>query len=190
MNNLNRPGWDKYYMDMTFYIAQKSLDPVTKHGCIVVDKEHTPLSMGFNSPPRGCIDEEMPLTRPAKYFPFLHSEENAIINAARNGISLKSSTFYITGHPCHKCFRMILNVGATRIIYGPVNSNCVSEEDLDAIKLMNRRWANTEELLHMGYHTECKIAVPQIELFKWENKVGEVLTQTLNYIKEKVEVMV
>jgi dCMP deaminase len=176
MSNIDRPSWDNYYMDMTFYISQKSLDPATKHGCIVVDSEHTPLSMGFNSPPRGCIDEDMPLTRPEKYPFMLHAEENAIINAARNGISLKGSTFYITGHPCHKCFRMILNVGAKTIIYGPVNSNCVSKEDLDTIKLMNKR-----------YCPKSKKIVKQIELLKWENPVGEVLSKALNYIKEKVE---
>ena len=126
---MNRPSWDEYYIDMAFYISQKSLDPSTKHGCIVVDEEHTPLSMGYNSPPRGCIDEKIPLTRPEKYPYMVHAEENAIINAARSGTSLKGSTFYITGHPCSRSFRMISNVGAIKIVNGPVNSNCISKED-------------------------------------------------------------
>jgi len=172
---MNRPSWDQYYMDMTFYIAQKSLDPHTKHGCMVVDSEHTPLSMGFNSPPRGCIDEEIPLTRPEKYPFMIHAEENAIINAARSSVSLKGSTFYITGHPCPKCFRMILNVGAIKIIYGSVNSKCIAEEDLKAIGIMNQKWA-------IPYVKK----VPQIEFVKWDQSVGWILKQAQDYIQEKV----
>lgn len=186
-----RPSWDEYYIDMAFYISQKSLDPHTKHGCIVVDEEHTPLSMGFNSPPRGCIDNNMPLTRPSKYMVFLHSEENAIINAARSGVSLKGSTFYITGFPCARCFRGILNVGAIKIVYGPVNSNCISDEDKEAIKIMNERYMTDIEMIASGYvdrtmtnYPPNKI-VPKIEFIKYKGEVGKILSRAQNYIKEK-----
>lgn len=173
-----KPSWDRYYMDMTFYIAQKSLDPSTKHGCIVTDFEHTPLSMGYNSPPRNCLDEEIPLTRPDKYPYMVHSEENAIINAARNGVSLKGSTFYITGYPCSRCFRMMANVGAVKIVYGPINSNCIQEEDRKAIEIMNK----------------LKIKNPDMDGPRFERRIemvpildypGSVLSKAQEYIAEK-----
>jgi dCMP deaminase len=116
----------------------RSPDSATKQGCIAVGSSHEPLSMGYNAPPRGCIDDEIPLTRPEKYPFFIHAEENAINNAARKGIALDGSTFYITGHPCARCFRNLLQVGARRVVYGPVTSNkqCVSPEDLQAIQIM------------------------------------------------------
>lgn len=190
---MNRPSWDEYYMDMAFYISQRSIDPSTKHGCMVVNAEHIPLSMGYNSPPRGCIDEDIPLTRPEKYPFMVHAEENAIINAAYSGTTLKGSTFYITGFPCSRCFRGILNVGATRIVYGPVNSKCVSEEDLNAIKTMNQKWGNYHELLRLGYTIASdekgyhlpKVKIPKIEFFEYKGSVGKILSQAQDYIKQK-----
>ena len=123
-------------MALAFQIAMRSLDPATKHGCIVVGANHEPLSLGYNSPPRNSQDLEIPLTRPEKYFFFVHSEENAINNAAKRGISLNGSTFYITGHPCVKCFRNLIQVGARRVVYGPVMADCIPKEDIDAIKLL------------------------------------------------------
>lgn len=131
-------NWDEYYMAQTFLIALRSPDPATKQGCCVVGSNYEPLSMGYNAPPRGCIDSEIPLTRPEKYSFMIHAEENAIANASRIGLNLKNSTFYITGHPCSRCFGMILQVGARRVVYGPVmaNKKCISPEDLQAIELM------------------------------------------------------
>jgi len=134
--NWEKPQWDEYYMAQAFQIAMRSMDPSTKQGCIVVGPNHEPLSLGYNSPPRGCIDAEIPLTRPEKYPFFIHSERNAINNAARRGISLQDSTFYITGHPCTGCFRDIIQVGARRIVYGPVMADCVKPEDIAAIEKM------------------------------------------------------
>lgn len=182
---MNRPSWDEYYMDMAFLIAQKSLDPDTKHGCIVVDSENTPLSMGFNGPARGCTDENVPLTRPLKYKWMIHSELNAIINAARSGVSLKGSTFYITGFPCVECFRSILNVGAIRIIYGPVNSNCISEEDKKTVELMNQKVTDHGAFVEHLRGVVGKKFGSRIILSEYKLGVGKILAQAQDYIKQK-----
>jgi len=135
-----RPSWNTYFMTIAFVVAQRSLDPETKHGCVVVADDHTILSVGYNSPPRGCDDAKIPLTRPEKYDYFAHAEENAISNAAKHGIPLDGSTFYITGIPCTKCFRSIVNVGAHTIVVGDVISNCVKD-------------IPSEPYLRMGLHS-------------------------------------
>lgn len=132
-----RPDWDAWFITICCLVSQRSLDPHTKHGCVVIDADRTILSLGYNGPPRGCSDEDIPLTRPAKYKYMSHAEVNAITNAARSGVSLKGATFYITGMPCQDCFRHILNVGARRIVYGVVGSVCIQDEDLEAIQRMN-----------------------------------------------------
>ena|SRR3989344_5878472 len=131
-----KPGWSEWFMAQAFVISTRSIDPSTKHGCIVVDSEYIPLTFGYNGPPRGCDDSKIPLTRPGKYNFFAHAEENAINNAARKGVSLKDSTFYVTGHPCARCLRSIINVGASKIVYGLVDSHCISDEDRSAMDLM------------------------------------------------------
>ena len=47
----------------------------------------------------------------------LHAEENAITRAAKEGISLKDSTMYITTSPCHNCSKLIAQSGITRVVY-------------------------------------------------------------------------
>jgi dCMP deaminase len=177
-------------MDMVFYISQKSLDPHTKHGCIVVDKEYTPLSMGYNGPPRGCLDDLIPLTRPEKYAYMVHSEENAILNASRSGVSLKGSTFYITGFPCSRCFRGILNAGAEKIVYGPVNSNCISEEDKKAIELMNTRVIDPGHMVEHLHGIVGRKLGPKITFYEFKGEVGKVLKSAQNYLKEKCDIQV
>jgi dCMP deaminase len=139
MDKFNRPDWDSYFISLCFMIAQRSIDQHTKHGCIVVDSDKTILSVGYNGAPRGCDDSIIPLTRPEKYEYLEHSEANAIINAARTGTCLKGSTFYITGCPCHNCFRKIMGVGAKKIVYGPQGSAMLNEEDMKIINVLNAK---------------------------------------------------
>jgi len=133
----SRPDWDSWFMTLCFLVAQRSLDKHTKCGCVVVDDSNTILSVGYNSPPRGCADAFVPLERPEKYDYMKHSEENAIINAARTGICLKGSTFYITGPPCHGCFGDMINVGVKKIVHGPVAHSTSGSESkiIDFMKI-------------------------------------------------------
>jgi dCMP deaminase len=132
--NWKKPKWEEYFMSLAFLVSLRSSDISTKHGCVVTDKNHRIMTVGYNGPPMGCIDELIPLTRPEKY-PFMaHAERNAIDLSPE--ANLEGSTFYITGHPCARCFGSILQKKAARVVYGPVNSHCVSKEDENAIKIM------------------------------------------------------
>jgi dCMP deaminase len=136
--DLERPKWDDWFMTLCFIVAQRSLDKHTKHGTVVVDASRSILSVGYNSPPRGCIDSVIPLERPMKYEYMQHAEANAIANAARCGIPLFNSTFYITGPPCPTCFGKMLNVGATKIVHGPILAQ-ETPEQAEAIRTMKMR---------------------------------------------------
>ena len=183
MSKRNRPKWDEYLMDLAFFVSARSLDPSTQHGCVVVDDDNTILSTGYNNPPRGCNDEEIPMERPSKYNFFVHAEEAAIINAARSGVSLKGSTFYITGYPCPRCFRGIVNVGAKKIVYGCVKSACVSEEEKDAIKTMNKIWENRRN--GKGLNDEFYFGGFKIEMIEYNGVCGNAMRDRIKYIEEK-----
>lgn len=128
-------------MSVAVMISGKSIDPSTKCGCVAVDKHKNIISVGYNNPPRDCIDEDIPLTRPEKYAFFNHAEENCIINASRMmGSSLDGTTLYVTSHPCATCFRMIRNAGIDRIVYlSEVGSKCVDEQSLRIINQLNAK---------------------------------------------------
>lgn len=132
-----RPEWDTWFMTLAFVISQRSLDKATKHGCVVVDESRSILSVGYNSPPRGCVDSEIPLERPFKYDYMQHSESNAITNAARCGTPLFGSTFYITGTPCPSCFGKMINVGARKLVYGPILHKR-TDAQIKAVEIMKK----------------------------------------------------
>jgi len=47
----------------------------------------------------------------------IHAEENAILYAAKTGISLNGSTLYSTCAPCIRCSRMIITCGIKKVYY-------------------------------------------------------------------------
>jgi dCMP deaminase len=170
IDKFGRPSWDDYFMTLALCVSQKSIDPTTKHGTIVVAQDKTVLSVGYNGPPRGCIDDNIPLTRPEKYDYIVHSEGAAIINAARHGIPLKNSIFYVTGHPCEICLGEIISVGASKVIYGPISSHCLTAESMVVIE---------------------KIMAGQkliLEEYKTPQEIPTLLQKTLEYFRYKVKI--
>lgn len=112
---MSKTNWDLRFMELADHIAQWSKDRSTKVGAvIVVDKN--PVSMGYNGFPRGCDDgKDERHQRPEKYDWVLHAEENALLNAARNGQATKGADMYVNWFPCAKCAGMIVNAGIKRI---------------------------------------------------------------------------
>ena len=58
----------------------------------------------------------------------VHAEANAIIQAAKNGVSLENSELYTTASPCWNCFKLIVNTGIRRIYYGELYRDERSKE--------------------------------------------------------------
>src|SRR5262249_26066166 len=48
----------------------------------------------------------------------VHAEANAIIQAAKNGVSVTGAELYTTASPCWPCFKLIANAGISRVYYG------------------------------------------------------------------------
>jgi len=110
--------WDARFVKLAMHIANWSKDPSTKVGCVVVGEDREIRSTGFNGFPRGIKDdEERLLDREQKYPLICHAEENAIMHAARIGVSLKGSTAYVTWPPCSRCARSLIQSGIKEIIY-------------------------------------------------------------------------
>lgn len=111
------PSWGEYYMRHVYLAASKSKDNSTKIGAVIVAKDGTIISEGYNGICR-CVNDDI-LTRherPEKYFWFEHGERNAIYNCARNGISTIGADMYTNGIPCADCGRGIVQAGIREVI--------------------------------------------------------------------------
>lgn len=162
---MDRPDWNQYFMSLCLCVSQRSHDKHTKCGAIIVDNHYRVLSIGYNGFPRNTPHEAMSLERPDKYFYMVHSEENAIINATQ---SLDGTTIYITGHPCHRCMRMIIQAGITKVVVGPIVTKCVDEDDKFA----------SEQML-IGQNIEF------VDMSRSASAVHKFLKETSKYLKTK-----
>ena len=114
-----RPSWDDYFMDITFQVAKRSTCDRARVGAIIV-KERRILTTGYNGSPAGLphCDEVGHLMVDGHCVRTLHAEQNAIIQAAQHGVSVRGGTIYVTHQPCLTCAKMIINAGLVRVVYG------------------------------------------------------------------------
>ena len=110
--------WNERFLNLAIHISQWSKDPSTKVGCVVVGEDREIRSTGFNGFPRGIDDDPERLADREKKYPLIcHAEENAIMHAARIGVSLKDSTAYVTWPPCSRCARSLIQAGIREVVY-------------------------------------------------------------------------
>ena len=121
-----RPSYDEYFMEMAHVVSNRSTCLRRKVGAILVKEKHI-LSTGYNGAPKGlkhcsetgCLREDMNIPSGERHelCRGLHAEQNAIIQAAVFGTSIKGSVLYCTNTPCVVCVKMLINAGVTEIIY-------------------------------------------------------------------------
>lgn len=64
----------------------------------------------------------------------LHAEMDALMDAARRGVSVKGCTLYTTTFPCHNCARHIIGAGIMRVVYvSPYAKSQAKELHSDAV---------------------------------------------------------
>ena len=110
--------WDKRFLELAKHISLWSKDPSTKVGCLVVGDDREIRSTGFNGFPRGIEDDDGRLSDRSQKYPLIcHAEENAIMHAARVGVSLKGNTAYVTWPPCSRCTRSLIQAGIQEVVF-------------------------------------------------------------------------
>lgn len=105
-------------------IAKKSNCIRVNYGSVIVKDNHI-ISQGFNrsiSDPCSelgyCIREKNGIEHGTRYEigDCLHSEMDAVMSCAREGISCKGATLYLNGIPCLLCARHIVISGIERVV--------------------------------------------------------------------------
>jgi len=121
-----RPTIDEYFMQMAHLVATRSTCLRRNVGAIIV-KDKRVLSTGYNGAPKGmrhceetgCLRQKLnvPPGERHELCRGVHAEQNAIVQAAYFGVSIKNATMYITNHPCSVCSKMLVNAGITHVVY-------------------------------------------------------------------------
>lgn len=131
-----RPEKDAYYLEIARQIGKRATCFRNKGGAIIV-KEDVIVATGYVGAPRKtkdclergeCLREKLKIPHGRNYeiCRGVHSEQNAIINAARSGTSILGGDIYIyctdkegnpvDSFPCFICKKMIINAGLNRVI--------------------------------------------------------------------------
>jgi len=109
-------NWDDYFLTVAESVARKSKDPNCQVGAIIVSNDNVILSTGFNGLARGVYDDEQLLANVDEKLKLIcHAEMNAILNAARTGVSLSETKIYVNKFPCLSCCNGIVQSGIVRV---------------------------------------------------------------------------
>ncbi|MGE5560181.1 MAG: deoxycytidylate deaminase [Chloroflexota bacterium] len=121
-----RPSWDEYFMEMVDVVAKRSTCLRRQVGAVIVSDKRI-LATGYNGAPTGlkhcdkvgCLRQQLgvPSGDKLEMCRALHAEQNAIIQAALYGVSLRNSTIYTNVQPCVTCTKMIINAGIRRVVF-------------------------------------------------------------------------
>lgn len=133
---MEKLSFDLYYMSLAFMVAQRSFDPNTKCGCILVSKDNRILSTGYNGPIKGINDDKIPLDRDKLYY-MIHSEINALLSYTGSHDEIQDAKCYVTIQPCHECTRALLQKGIKYIYCSNLPlAKCMDEKSMSAQELM------------------------------------------------------
>ena len=137
-----RPDWDTYFMGMAKLAARRSSCLRRAVGAVLV-KDRRLLATGYNGVPSGvthcevvgCLRERLKVPSGERHelCRGLHAEQNAIIQAAYHGVSIRGAHLYCTNLPCIICAKMLINAGVRRIVYLEGYSDTLTREMLDEV---------------------------------------------------------
>jgi len=136
-------------MEMAHVIASRSTCLRRSVGALLV-RDKRILATGYNGAPSGlrhceevgCLREKMgiPSGKQVELCRGLHAEQNAIIQGALHGVSLKDSVLYCTTQPCVTCAKMLINAGVRRIVYEGDYDDELAREMLQEARVELVRW--------------------------------------------------
>ncbi len=132
---MNQTKKDCVYLRMAKEMADFSKCISLHVACLLVRDDRI-LSTGVNGTPSGWLncshffDKNGPEHQAWSAVYEIHAELNAVIWAARTGISINQATAYITHSPCSQCTKNMIAAGIKRIVYAEKYYRNDNQEDL------------------------------------------------------------
>jgi dCMP deaminase len=145
---MQRPDNDTYFMRMAELVATRSTCLRRNVGAVIV-KEKRILTTGYNGAPKGlkhceevgCVRMENNIESGTRHelCRGVHAEQNAVIQAAYFGSSIKDSTVYTTNFPCVLCAKILINSGVREVCYKDDYIDMLSKSILEESGIIVRR---------------------------------------------------
>lgn len=115
----NRKSWKEYFMEITNLVATRSTCDRAFVGCLLVNDENRIVSTGYNgsvkkNPHCDDIGHKM---RDNHCIATIHAEINALLYCAKEGISVKDCSAYVTHFPCLNCTKALIQAGIKKIYF-------------------------------------------------------------------------
>ena len=129
MDAMKNTKWDERFLQMAEQVATwSSCYQENRQVGAVIAKNKRILTTGYNGASAGivsckergeCLRRKLNIPSGTQHEMCYatHAEQNAIIQAAKMGISIDGATLYCTHQPCVICAKMIINSGIVRIVY-------------------------------------------------------------------------
>ena len=119
-DQFNHTQHHQRFMEIARFLAQRTDDPETGVGAVIVSPKMEVISFGWNGFPFGAQygefarasdkdNTKLPRKIDEKYPYSIHAEQNALL--MRNTRSLKDATLYVTKSPCDECAPLIAMEG-------------------------------------------------------------------------------
>ncbi len=125
MKRIARPHIDEYFLKIASVVAERSTCRRHHVGAVAVRDKHM-LATGYNGAASGlkdclelgCLRDDMdvPSGTRQEVCRAIHAEQNVIIQATLNGVSLEGATIYATHSPCILCAKMLVNARIIRFV--------------------------------------------------------------------------
>jgi dCMP deaminase len=114
-----RKSWDDYFMDIAKEVSTRATCDRKLVGCVLVKDKYI-IATGYNGSVGGLqhCDEAGHMMVNGHCERTSHAEANAIVQAAKHGVSTDGATAYITASPCWGCFKLLASSGIKRIVFG------------------------------------------------------------------------
>lgn len=146
---MTRPDNDTYFMRMADLVATRSTCLRRQVGAVLV-KEKRVLTTGYNGAPKGlrhcaevgCVRLQNNIESGTRHelCRGVHAEQNAVIQAAYFGVSIKDAIIYTTNFPCSVCAKILVNAGIVEVVYKDDYVDPLSKEILSESKVLVRRY--------------------------------------------------
>lgn len=137
------------YIEVVRAVARMSKNPKKKVGAIILGPRLEIRSTGRNGLPRGVNELEGRYNHPLKRKWVCHAEENAIVQAAKSGVSVDGCTIVVSPlHPCEVCARMIVNSGIKKVVAAHPSSDVHSSEWAESAKIASEMFAESGVEVH------------------------------------------
>jgi len=159
-------------MDLAANLSKRSHCVKIKVGAVIT-KDTRIVSLGYNGPPAGThnCDEEWPVegcprSSKGSCSLALHAEENAVLYAAKNKVSLEGAALYITLSPCLPCARMIFTTGIKKVFYQKSYAEfkgIANEEGIEFLKRFGGEVMKYEPTVNTATHPSEAGKAPMVE---------------------------